>query len=281
MKGLGEILSRLSVQVPTCDRSPMERAQRAVELYNAEEGDLHEVDGYHCPICKNKGDIGLLREYPAGCWIMEHGECKCMEVRSSIKRMKKSGLKNIIKDYTFDKFETTEGWQKTIKDAAKDYAANPSGWFFIGGQSGSGKSHICTAICREFLLSGNTVRYMLWRDDIVRIKAVANDAEEYGKLVDPFKKAPVLYIDDLFKTGKGADGHKQQPTAADVNVAFEIINYRYNNPHLLTLISSECTADDLLQIDEAIAGRILERAKVFSLNPDMRRNYRLRNVVKV
>lgn len=281
MEGLGAILSRLSVQAPTSNRSPMEIEQRKVEMYNAEGGELHEADGYHCPICKNKGDVALLQEYPAGSWTMKLSECKCMDVRRSIQRMKKSGLKNIIKDYTFDKFETAEGWQKTIKDAAKDYVANPSGWFFIGGQSGSGKSHICTAICREFLLAGQTVRYMLWRDDVVKIKAVANDAEEYSNLVDPFKKAPVLYIDDLFKTGKGADGHKQQPTAADVNVAFEIINYRYNNPHLLTLVSSECTADDLLQIDEATAGRILERAKVFSLNPDIKRNYRLRNVVKI
>lgn len=281
MEGLGAILIRLSVQAPTSDCTPMEAEQRKVELYNADAGDLNEADGYSCSVCKNKGDVALLQEYPAGCWSMKIRECKCMEVRRSIHRMKKSGLKNIIKDYTFEKFEATENWQKTIKEAAQDYVANPAGWFFIGGQSGSGKSHICTAICREFLLSGMTVRYMLWRDDIVRIKAVANDAEEYSKLVDPFKKAPVLYIDDLFKTGKGADGNKQQPTAADVNVAFEIINYRYNNPHLLTLVSSECTADDLLQIDEAVAGRILERAKVFSLNPDMRRNYRLRNVVEI
>ena len=259
----------------------MEIEQRKVELYNADVGNLHEADGYSCSLCGNKGDIAVLQEYPTGFWTMKIRECKCMEVRRSIQRMKKSGLKNIIKDYTFDKFETNEGWQRTIKNAAQEYAENPSGWFFIGGQSGSGKSHICTAICREFLLSGQTVRYMLWRDDIVKIKAVANDAEEYGKQIDPLKKAPVLYIDDLFKTGKGPDGHKQQPTAADVNVAFEIINYRYNNPHLLTLISSECTADDLLQIDEATAGRILERAKVFSLNPDMKRNYRLRNVVKI
>lgn len=281
MEGIGAILSRLSVQAPTSNLSPMEQEQRKVELYNADEGGLREEDGYNCPTCKNKGDIALLQEYPAGCWRMKIRECTCMDVRRSIQRMKKSGLKNIIKDYTFDKFEASEGWQKTIKDAALAYAANPSGWFFIGGQSGSGKSHICTAICREFLLGGKTVRYMLWRDDIVKIKAVANDAEEYGRLIDPFKKTPVLYIDDLFKTGKGADGYKQQPTAADVNVAFEIINYRYNNPQLLTLISSECTADDLLQIDEATAGRILERAKVFSLNPDMKRNYRLRNVVTV
>ena len=252
-----------------------------VEGYNAEEGTLHEGDGYECKLCKNKGDIALLQEYPAGCWSMKIRECKCMDVRRSIQRMKKSGLKNIIKDYTFDKFEADESWQKTIKSAAQEYASHPSGWFFIGGQSGSGKSHICTAICRELLLSGRVVRYMMWRDDIVKIKAVANDAEEYGRLIDPFKKAPVLYIDDLFKTGKGPDGSKQHPTVADVNAAFEIINYRYNNPHLLTLISSECTADDLLQIDEAIAGRILERSKVFSLNPDIKRNYRLRNVVKI
>ena len=278
MKGLEAILSRLSVQAPTSNRSLLEIEQRKVELYNAEEGDLHETDGYTCPICKNKGHIGLLSEYPAGCWTMDYRECKCMDVRRSIKRMKKSGLKNIIKDYTFDKFIAEESWQKAIKDAAVEYAKNPEGWFFLGGQSGAGKTHLCTAICRELLLSGKRVRYMLWRDDVVKLKGAVTESDEYTKLIDEYKNTEVLYIDDLFKTGKAADNTIQKPTGADVNVAFEIINYRYNNPALLTIISSELSQDELIDIDEAIGGRIYEKATAFSIGKNRERNYRIRKV---
>jgi DNA replication protein DnaC len=193
--------------------------------------------------------------------------------------MKRSGLKDVIKDYTFDKFIASEPWQKSIKQAAMEYAENPEGWFFIGGQSGSGKTHLCTAICREFLLNGKRVIYMLWRDEIVKLKAFVNEGDEYRELIDKYKTADVLYIDDLFKTGKAADNSTQKPTAADVNVAFEIINYRYNNPGMITIISSECTEDELLDIDEAIGGRIYERSKAFSIAKNRDRNYRIRKLV--
>ena len=160
-----------------------------------------------------------------------------------------------------------------------DYAKNPEGWFYLGGQSGCGKTHLCTAICREFLLEGKQVIYMLWRDDIAKIKGFATDPEERQKLMERFKTAEVLYIDDLFKTGKNPDGYDPKPTAADINAAFEIINYRYCNPKLLTIISSELNEDELMDIDEAVGGRIFERSKSFSIAKDRSRNYRMRKAV--
>ena len=196
-------------------------------------------------------------------------------------RLKKSGLKNIIKDYTFDKYEAEEPWQQTLKEAAMEYAnaKQPEGWFFLGGQSGCGKTHLCTAVCRKFLLEGRRVMYMLWRDEIVKLKGLVNDAVQYGELIDKYKKAEVLYIDDLFKTGKNSEGEAQRPTPADVNIAFEIINYRSNDPALLTIISSECTEDDLLDIDEAVGGRIIEKSTAFSIAKNRKRNYRLKKSV--
>lgn len=253
--------------------------QFKVDGLNNTVGDRDKVDGYNCPTCKNKGYIAKLVENPNGSYSHCIADCKCVEVRNSIMRMKRSGLKDIIRDYTFDKFSDAEPWQKTIKTAAMDFAKNPDGWFFLGGQSGAGKTHLCTAICREFLLSGRSVQYMLWRDDVVPIKANVNDGEQYGKLIDRFKKAEVLYIDDLFKTGKAPDGSTMKITGADVNVAFEIINYRYNNPALVTIISSELSEDELLDVDEATGGRIYERAKAISIAKDRKKNYRIRKAV--
>ena len=285
MEGIAEILNRLNgmglMSDNVADMTPQEREQMKVDGYNAEPGTLNEQAGYDCTICKNRGDIAVLNEYPAGCWQWKAVQCKCMATRATIRRMHQSGLKNIIKDYTLDKYKADEPWQKTIKDAAEAYVRDPKGWFFIGGQSGAGKTHICTAICREFLLNGRKVVYMLWRDDIAKLKSLAMEAEQRHEMIERFKRAEVLYVGDLFKTGKGKDGEKQQPSSADINAAFEIFNHRYNNPHLLTIISSESTADDILQIDEAVGGRIFEKAVLLNLAPDMSRNYRLRKAVTV
>lgn len=280
MERLQEILAKANIMARTSEpMTPEEWEKFKADDYNKTQGSLD--DGYDCPICLNKGDIWRAVQDARGWWTHVSADCKCMVIRRTIRRMQRSGLKNIIRDYTFDKFIATEPWQQTIKGAAMEYAKHPEGWFFIGGQSGAGKSHICTAICREFLLAGREVKYMLWRDDVVQLKGAVTDAEEYGSLMDHYKKVDILYIDDLFKTGKAPDGAKQRPTAADVNAAFEILNYRYNDPKKLTLISSECTIDDILDIDEAVGGRIFERAKAFSLKPDKRRNYRLRGATEL
>lgn len=276
MDRLQEILQRFGTAT-TFELTPKDYEQFKVDGLNDTIGNRNEEDGYNCPLCKNKGFIAKLVEVE-GRYSHCIADCKCVEIRNSIMRMKRSGLKDIIKDYTFDKFEDTEPWQKKIKAAAMEYAADPQGWFFLGGQSGAGKTHLCTAICREFLLAGKRVKYMLWRDDVVKIKSAVTDSEVYSDLISQYKTIDVLYIDDLFKTGKDKE-QTQKPTAADVNVAFEIINYRYNNPKLLTIISSELTEDDLLDIDEAIGGRIYERAKAFTIGKSRDRNYRIKKAV--
>lgn len=282
MEALQAILAKLNGSGITFDdMTPKDFEQMKVDSLNASEGSRHLEDGYNCKACKNKGYIVKLQESPGGHFTQVMADCKCADIRRSILRMKKSGLKDVIKDFTFDKYEATEPWQNTIKSAAKAYSEHPNGWFYIGGQSGAGKSMICTAICREFLLNGRRVMYMSWREDVAVLKGLAMEPEEREKLINRFKQTEVLYIDDLFKDGKGEDGKRKLPSPADIRLAFEIINYRYNNPNLLTLLSSEWSVDELLGIDEAIGGRIFERAGAngFNIAPDRSKNYRTKKMV--
>lgn len=282
MEGINRILQKIQTMEYISDPLTQEqREKRNAETFNASSGSLNEQNEYNCDICHNKGLIMKAYQQESGLWSTACRECKCMDVRRSIKKMNRSGLKNIIRDYTFSKFAVVDPWQQTLKEAAEAYAQKPEGWFFIGGQSGAGKTHLCTAICREFLLAGTSVKYMLWRDDIVKLKNALGEPAQYDALMTEYKTVEVLYIDDLFKTGKGADGAKQRPTSADINIAFEILNFRYNNPKLLTIISSECTINDILDIDEATGGRIFEKAKAFSLKPDKAKNYRLKGVTEL
>ena len=280
MDKLQQILTRFGSET-SFDMSPKDYEQFKVDGLNNTVGDRNLEDGYDCKLCKNKGTIYKLVDYGDGTYSHCAIDCKCAEIRRSILRMKRSGLKDIIKDYTFDKFIDSEPWQKAIKEAAMDYAQNPDGWFALCGQSGAGKTHLCTAICREFLLSGKKVVYMLWRDEIVKIKEAAKGDEDSNlqDILEKYKNADVLYIDDLFKTGKDKMNNLVKPSVADINYAFEIINYRYNNPKLLTIISSELSEEELLDIDEAIGGRIYERAKTFTIAKNRDRNYRIKKAV--
>ena len=254
--------------------------QFKVDCENKKPGDLNELDGYDCPVCKNKGLIYKIDEY-RGNYREVVVDCKCKPIRNSIMRMKRSGLEDVIKKYAFDKFEATEPWQEAVKSQAMAFAKNPNGWFFIGGQSGCGKTHICTAICRSLLLDGNEVYYMKWRDDISKLKAMAMDAEEREKALDKIKNTKVLYIDDLFKTGQNPDGTAPRPTSADINLAFEIINHRYCKKDLITIFSSEMEMADLIDIDEATGGRICEKAVTLNIAKDRSRNYRTKKAMTI
>lgn len=259
--------------------------QMKADSYNRTVGKLNEADGYNCDLCKNRGYVAAVyHNEQFGYYSETLVPCKCQRVRNAIHKLNRSGLKNMVKDYTFAKFEAVEPWQQAIKTAAERFCADEEhNWFFIGGQSGAGKSHLCSAIAVHYIRKGKDTKYMLWRDEIAKIKACVNDVEQYAAMMDELKKAEVLYIDDLFKTGKAQDGKPAMPTAADVNAAFEVINHRYNNPGLITIISSERTLNDLNAIDEAIAGRIAERSKAggycMNLKPDQSRNYRMKGVI--
>ena len=239
--------------------------QRQADRENAEEGNLKGID---CRKCKNRGHISVVKNDEL-VWQM----CSCMRARKSLERIEKSGLKTAIEELRFDNFLTTEKWQESMLNTAKSYVENgEKKWLFLGGNSGSGKTHLCTAVCGELLKREKAVRYMMWRDESAKLKAVVNDSAEYSRLIGELKEIEVLYIDDFLKVQRG-----QQPTPADINLAFEILNYRYSNK-LQTIISSEKTLDDILSLDDAVGGRIYELAKGFgmSIAYDKNKNFRLR-----
>ena len=246
------------------DLSMEELEQQMVDGYNASEGTLQ---GYDCPICKNRGDIMILDPETLERKVRP---CRCMAQRRSVRYLERSGLSKVLDTYTWDAWQCQEPWQAQALRVAQAYAQHPDGWFLATGRPGTGKTHLCTAICGDLLRSGNEVRYLLWREFTTQAKAVINDDEAYQSLVAPYKRVPVLYLDDLFKTGKG-----QEPTTGDVNLAFELLNARYADPDKLTIISTELSVTRLLDIDEAIGSRIYEKAKAHYLDLSGKKNWRL------
>lgn len=253
-----------------------EHTQHQCDAMNETAGKLEDYD---CPKCRNKGVVYFVgKDGEIKC-----RECSCMAIRASMARIRGSGLKNLLTIYTFDRFKAETPLQRLMKTTAQNYLNSKDGnWFFIGGQSGAGKSHICTAIAGELLHRDIAVRYMLWKDESTKIKAVITDENEYDRLIAPFKTVPVLYIDDLFKPTYDERGQKRQPSAGDISLAFEILNSRYiaglHGKSGITIISSEWTIEELQHVDPAVGGRIFQMSRGFciSITPGESKNYRLR-----
>lgn len=251
-----------SLNSPSIATSSDSYAQQQADAYNSVVGNLKYYD---CPKCKNRGTIAVVVDDE-----MLMCECSCKPIRRSKRLLAESGINE---DYTLETYSAKDEWQKKTLQAAKQFLASPQGWFYIGGQVGSGKTHVCTGIVRALIDAGNEARYMLWRDDSTRIKASVNHPEDYASLVEPLKTVKVLYVDDFWKTNSG------EPTTADVNLAFEILNARYNRRDLITIISSEYYSNELMDVDEAVGSRIFERASGnrHNIKRDRQRNYRLRD----
>lgn len=244
--------------------------KQKVEDYNNLSGSLQ---GYDCPICKNKGHIIYEKN---GYEFMK--DCECMNTRELIRLANESGLGDVLKEYTFAKYTHEEEWQDKIYNTAlkfiHDVGAN---CFYIGGQVGSGKTHICTAIVREFIKQHLNIKYVIWNEVVTKLKQnIIEDTNAYQSDIESLKKVQVLYLDDLFKT---------DPTKADIDKLFEIINTRYNlsksnkDTRYITIISSEKTFEELIQVDEAIASRIMEMSKkeyALSIQKDISKNIRFR-----
>lgn len=229
--------------------------------------------GYDCPICRNKGYVAFLREEPMYRGSIVTRECQCVPYRRALRRMARSGMEDALRGCTFESFNAQADWQRRLKERAMGYAENPVGWLALLGQSGCGKTHLCTAVCAQLLRQGREVVYMSWRQEAARLKA--GDLEERQRLLKSFCEAEVLYIDDLFKTGRDQNG-AMVPTQADMNLAFTLLNSRYIGAKP-TILSSELLMGELLELDEATAGRLLERcgANLCVINPDRGKNHRL------
>ena len=261
---LAEILAKAGSYRTTSPIDPLEFDREKARGMNEMEGKLTGCD---CAICKNKGFVWFVDEQKG----LVSRECECMAQRRNYQRLERSGLKDTLQRYRFDTWQTPDRWQEKAKALAERYSTERRGWFVAYGHVGSGKTHLCTAICGELLNAGINTQYMLWRDVATQAKAVITDDEAYAGIVEPLKKVKALYVDDLFKTGKG-----QAPTVGDVNLAFEILNSRYNDSSKLTIISTERSMEDLLEIDEAVGSRIYERSKGFRLDFSDKPNWRLR-----
>lgn len=189
--------------------------------------------------------------------------CECRKLREAERILEISGISDEFRKKIFDNFDYSVSRDVLnayvrAKTYAKDFdyiSDSRHNSIAFMGSSGSGKTHLSLAISNYLMDSGVGVLYMSYRDSIVSIKQSIMDSENYNRIMSRYKNAKVLLIDDLFK-GRITD--------SDVNIMFEIINYRYFNNKPM-IISTELSKEKLIGIDEAIGSRILEMCKDYSV----------------
>lgn len=224
-------------------------------------------EGLDCPVCGNHEYTWVVRDGQRFC-----RECECKKQRDSMARIRKSGLSEQMQRCTFDLYQTPHEWQKTAKALVMQFVRDKNrGWLLLSGQPGCGKSHLCTAAAGKFLYAGAEVRYIRWAEDSLLLKACANEETEYTRRISPLKTCKVLYIDDFWKTQQG-----QRPSPADVRLAFELLDYRYCNRGLITILSTERSIFELLEIDTATGSRIYEMTEGYRVDfAGTEKNWRL------
>lgn len=270
MQALAEIMkSRYSGAGSSNSRSPESFIEKQCRWDNERVGDLDKQDGYNCKICRNKGYTAVVSD-KYGYEEIIHISCECQKIRKSIKIMQKSGLKDSLK--RFDEFIVSQDWQRLIKETAMDFVKQDRArCFYIGGQSGAGKTHICTAIAREYMLRAKPLLYVMWLTEIDRLKSY-DDFEDRTSRMKELSEIEVLYIDDFFKPCG-----KQPLSRGDIAKTMELIDRRYKSPGKITIISSELTLNEVAVSDQATAGRIFEMAKgefALDIPKGIEKNYR-------
>ena len=206
---------------------------------------------YKCDVCKDKGVIPAYENNQ-----FSYKRCdKCYKKKLFESNLRRSGISvEDYKKYTFESFICDTDIAKQMKETAaaflKDKTARGLGYF---GRSGTGKTHICIAVCQA---SGKVHHYWQYRREIQKIKAVMyRDVKEYEKLMSLPINSPFLYIDDFLKCGGNV--LDKDLSHQDLQIMFDIINARYINRRK-TIISSERTLKEIFTLDEAIGSRLYE-----------------------
>lgn len=205
--------------------------------------------------------------------------CKCIESDKVKKFWRNSGINTDNLEKSFKNFETWSTKSTEMKDTATNYflrfekiKASRINSILLCGNPGSGKTHIALALANNLLKKNIRVIYMPYRDIVTSLKQNMIDEEYYKKTLSRYQTCDVLLLDDLYK-GKVND--------SDINIMFELINYRYLN-QLPIIVSTEFTIEKLLSFDEAIGSRIYEMSKGYTVEiSGTENNYRLRWSVMV
>ena len=156
---------------------------------------------------------------------------------------------------TFERFRINEPWQKAALRKAKVWLAQSKYPFlFIGGKSGTGKTHLAFAAYGILLKRGIKGEYIPWRSSAKDLKERLKDYTDYGDArISELKNKPLLFLDDALGFSGGGF-----PSDEDFRLLKELAEARARNG-LRTIITSSFRATELYGASKAI-GDVIGKA---------------------
>ncbi len=213
--------------------------------YPEDYTDVH----YTCPNCHDTGYVGGSKV------------CSCLKEELIKATIASSGIGNLMNKQSFDNFELgiyegNDHIHKIMKsnlDAAKrfaeDFRNKPGNMLFVG-KTGTGKTHLSTAIAREVIKAGFDVVYDTTQNIISdfetdRFKNAYSQAEP---LSEKYLRCDLLIMDDL---------GTEFVTPFTVSCIYNLINTRQNRG-LSTIISTNLDQKELAsKYEDRIYSRLI------------------------
>lgn len=240
---------------------------------------------YFCDKCKDTERI-VHNQFE----LNEYTEpCECYFKKQTMFELSKAGLSKNKMDMSIEDFivedddAEVQSKREEMKRKAAEYIRDEKGWLFISGNTGAGKTMICTIVSKHLAWKGKRLKYVNWKQEM-------NEArKEFGKIDsydwNKIKNADLLYIDDFIKNDRAkryGDNDEYYHVLRDVerfeyDYAFELLDYR-SDKGLMTIISTEYKLDDIEAWNGALAGRIFEMVrkggKIIEIPNEDKYNYR-------
>jgi DNA replication protein DnaC len=135
---------------------------------------------------------------------------------------------------------------------AFDFAKNPEGWLVFMGVTGSGKTHLASAIVNYRYEIGKPALFVVVPDFLDHLRSAFNPDSKvsYDQLFESVKTAPLLVLDDF---------GEQSTNPWVKEKLYQLINYRYNS-RLPTVITTRLSLDEIMdKVDESISSRLMDR----------------------
>lgn len=203
---------------------------------------------FTCPKCSDTGFVGEKM-------------CSCFKEMLITENIKSSGMGKLIERQSFENFDLdrykydTEVYSRTVsnfndaKKFAESFPAVPSVLLFIG-KTGTGKTHISTAIAKTLIEKGVEVLYDSAQNIVAAFEAdrFKSGYGPYEPKGDKYLECELLILDDL-----GTEFVNQ----FTLSCLYNLINTRQNKG-LVTIISTNLPPAELLQkYEDRIYSRIM------------------------
>lgn len=191
---------------------------------------------YTCKICSDSG------------YTLDGAMCSCMKELLRLESIKASGIGRLIERQSFDNFDINwycAGDERDrmefnfirTKKFAENFAPNSGKNLLLIGKTGTGKTHLSTAIAKTVIEKGFSVLYDSTQNIL---SAFESDKFRSPRDDSEFKSEKYLEVDLLILDDLGAEF----TTQFTVSCLYNLLNTRYNRG-LSTVISTNLSDEEL------------------------------------